>query len=367
MAPGSPRPPRILVLWAEESSPNLGVAALARGSRDLLRRIYPGAEFTFANYGARPAEVPWGRPRSLLRERVLPRYGMQDYFGDFDLIWDTRSGDSFADIYGLGRHITMSTVHEFARETGAPVVMAPQTIGPFGTRRGRALARWNLNRSHLVFARDPRSAAEAIALRRPADMTATDLVFAIDQPEPGPQRDVLVNVSGLLWQTNPHVDAAAYRRTVLELVERLHADGRAVTLLAHVLDNPSSDNDVPAVREFARHFRGDLEVVVPTDLDSVRAIIAGANILIGSRMHACLNALSVGVPAIPLAYSRKFAPLLDSVGWSAGFDLRSDDLGVLPRQIVKATAELTAAQARETANAGRQSLDGLGDLLQDLA
>lgn len=367
MTPGSRRPPRILVLWAEESSPNLGVAALARGSRDLLRRIHPGAEFIFANYGARPAEVPWGRPRSLLRERVLPRYGMQDYFGDFDLIWDTRSGDSFADIYGLGRHITMSTVHEFAREAGAPVVMAPQTIGPFGTRRGRALARWNLNRSHLVFARDPRSAAEATALRRPADMTAADLVFAIDQPEPGPQRDVLVNVSGLLWQTNPHVDAAAYRRTVLELVERLRADGRVVTLLAHVLDNPSPDNDVPAVRELAREFGEDLEVVVPTDLDSVRETIAGANILIGSRMHACLNALSVGIPAIPLAYSRKFAPLLDSVGWSAGFDLRADDLGVMPRQVVRLTAELTAAQARETANAGRHSLDGLGVLLQDRA
>ena len=45
--------------------------------------------------------------------------------------------------------------------------------------------------------------------------------------------------------------------------------------------------------------------------------------MIGSRMHACLNALSVGTPAIPLAYSRKFAPLLGDLGWAHVVDLRT--------------------------------------------
>jgi polysaccharide pyruvyl transferase WcaK-like protein len=40
-------------------------------------------------------------------------------------------------------------------------------------------------------------------------------------------------------------------------------------------------------------------------------------------MHACLNALSGGVPAVPLAYSRKFAPLLAQLGWTYGVDLRT--------------------------------------------
>src|SRR5699024_8958051 len=56
MTAQSVTPPRILVLWASESATNLGVAALARGSRDLLQRVSPGAEITFANYGARPAQ-----------------------------------------------------------------------------------------------------------------------------------------------------------------------------------------------------------------------------------------------------------------------------------------------------------------------
>lgn len=361
----SNRRPRILVLWADESSPNLGVAVLARGSHDLLRQAFPEADISFANYGARPREIPWGRPRSLLRERVLPRYGMQEYFKGFDLIWDTRSGDSFSDIYGLGRHLTMSTVHEMARQAGSTIVMAPQTIGPFTTRRGRLLASRTLRRSALVVARDPHSAHAAEDLGREPDLTTADLVFAIGQPAPGPQRDVLLNVSGLLWHENPHVSSAGYRRVVREALDGLRAEGREVALLAHVLDTPNPDNDVPAIRALADEVDGDVEVIVPSDLDSARETIAGANVLIGSRMHACLNALSVGVPAVPLAYSRKFAPLLNSVGWTTGFDLRSDDLAALPRKIVSTVASLDPADAAAAAAMGRASLDVVRDMLQE--
>ena len=121
-----------------------------------------------------------------------------------------------------------------------------------------------------------------------------------------------------------------------------------------------------AQEELAGQVGGDLEVVVPTDLDSVRETIAGARLLIGSRMHACLNALSVGTPAIPLAYSRKFAPLLDSVGWTTGFDLRTDDPATLPPQIVAAAWKVTAGQARAASAAGRQSLDALQARVQGL-
>lgn len=356
--------PRILVLWAEESSPNLGVAVLARGSRDLLRRIAPDAEIVFANYGARPPQVPWGRPRSLVRERVLPRFGMQQYLRSFDLVWDTRSGDSFADIYGVDRHLTMSLVHEFAVQAGTPVVMAPQTVGPFDTRRGRLLGRRTLHRSSAVLARDPDSASAAAALDRPADAVTADLVFAIDQPAPGPERDVLFNVSGLLWQENPHVDSRSYREVVRETISGLRSAGREVTLLAHVLDSPHPDNDVPVVRELAAEHGGELDVVVPTGLDDVRSTIFGASVLIGSRMHACLNALSVGVPAVPLAYSRKFAPLLSSVGWEVGFDLQRDDPALLPEQIVKEVAQADAVAATAAAARGRASLDAAADVLR---
>ena len=342
---------RILVLWAGEVNPNLGVRALGRGSRDLLRKVWPDAEFSYADFGQRPRELPWGRPRSLLRERVTGRLGMQRWLGGFDLVWDTRSGDSFADIYGLGRHTVMSMVHEFARQAGVPVVMAPQTIGPFHTRRGRAIARRTLRRSRFVFARDPASSDAASGLGRPVDALVTDLVFGIDQPAPVERRDVLVNVSGLLWNPNSHVDNERYRVAVRTIIRGLLATGRSVTLLSHVLDSGDADNDVPTAKALAEEFAGEITVYVPSGLDDAREVIASSNLLIGARMHACLNALSTGVPAVAMAYSRKFEPLMRSIDWPYSVSLGSEDLagvvlGFAAEETLRAKAEASQAKGQ---------------------
>lgn len=311
---------RVLVLWAHEDSPNLGVAALARGSHELLRSAWPDADFTFVNFGRRPEWFFIGSPRAMLRERLTGRHGMRRALADFDVVWDTRSGDSFTDIYGQGRDRLMSTIYEMAVRAGAHGVLAPQTIGPFDTAQGRRRARRTLGASTLAFARDPQSAAAAEILGRPVDDTIADVVFALpSQPVPT-TTDVLLNVSGLLWQDNPHVDAAEYRHTVREVAEALRGEGREVTLLAHVVESSVPDSDAAVVRGLAAEL--DLPFHIPDGLDDVRGVIASSRLVIAARMHACLNALSQGVPAIPMAYSRKFAPLLNSIGWERGVDLR---------------------------------------------
>ena len=334
---------RVLVLWATEASPNLGVRVLAEGTAALVHRVWPSADITFHNYGEREPHLPIGRLRSLMWERVLGRRGMQDWLRGFDLIVDTRSGDSFSDIYGLHRHAVMTAVAEFAVQAGVPVVLGPQTIGPFRTLTGRALARRTLSRVSLVLARDERSALLAEKLVRTRVVRTTDVVFALPVPAPSARRDVILNVSGLLWNENPHVDSELYRATLARTHDTLVASGRTVSILAHVVESGNADSDAHAAHEFAAR-AGDAEVVIPRGLGDVRATLAGATSIIGSRMHACLNALSVGTPAVPLAYSDKFAPLLDGVGWEHTVDLR--DGGDVASRVL---AELRAAEAHDTA------------------
>lgn len=313
---------KALVLWADDRSPNLGVRALASGTERLLQAASPGIDVTFHNFGRPIPQLPVGRFTSLARERVTGRHGMQRWLGDFDVIVDTRAGDSFADLYGLRRLTMMSAIAECAAEAGTPVVLGPQTIGPFRTRRGRVLARHSLRRARVVMARDSASARYAEKLGHPVDALATDVVFALAQPTVPRTRDVVLNISGLLWNGNPHVDSTDYRRTITDLVKHLRSDGREVSLLAHVLDSPSPDNDIPAIRDFATRHLPDAEIIVPSGLDDVREVVASAQVVIASRMHACLNALSVGTPAVPLAYSRKFGPLLGDLGWNETVELR---------------------------------------------
>ena len=152
------------------------------------------------------------------------------------------------------------------------------------------------------------------------------------------------------------LDSGQYRETVVRVYRQLRAQGRDITLLAHVLDSPVADNDVPALHAFAEVTGHTGEVLVPTTLDEARSALAGAQLVVGSRMHACLNALSVGTPAIPLAYSRKFAPLLNDLGWSHSVDLRTspDPAGQL---LSLADADDLQRRARATQDRARELLE----------
>lgn len=357
---------RILVGWAGDVSPNLGVRALGRGSADLLRSVWPDAEIEFMDFGNRPPAIPWGRPRSLVRERLTGKAGMMDWLSGFDLYWDTRSGDSFADIYGPHRHAKMALVHEFAVQAGVVGVLAPQTIGPFGSTLGRAYARRNLQRSALAFARDPVSAAAADRLGRPVDALTTDLVFGISQPVSTGDHDVLLNVSGLLWKQSAHVDHESYQRAVRTIIDRLLDDGRSVTLLPHVLDSHDPDNDVPVSRQLQSEFEGRIGLHVPADLDDARSAIAGAQVVIGARMHACLNALSTGTPAIAMAYSRKFQPLMTELDWPHVVSLAESPRAGEDVLEALGTPHL-AERARASMALGQELIAGASDRLRDVA
>lgn len=314
---------RVLVLWANDRSPNVGVRVLARGTEALAQRIWPDAEVTFHNYGDRAAPVRLGSLRALAKEAVTRKAGLAEWFREFDVVVDTRAGDSFTSIYGFRRLVTMGAVSEFARRAGVPVVLGPQTIGPFDTRLSRLVARRSLTAARSVMVRDRVSSNTAERLGRRVDVCTTDVVFALDVPVRTASRDVILNISGLLWQSDTHLDKHAYRATVKAVYDALVAEGRRVSLLAHVLDSPNVDNDVPALLAFHEDYAPEAEMVVPASLPEVREVLAGASILIGSRMHACLNALSVGTPAVALAYSRKFEPLFADIGWQHSVDLGS--------------------------------------------
>ena len=344
---------RALVLWADHRSSNLGVRVLAAGAAALVEQVHPGAQIVHLHYGSGTAPTPVGDWRRLVRSRVDPREPLRDWLAGFELVVDTRAGDSFSDMYGLRRLATHSLLARLVASTSTPLVMAPQTIGPFASRRARAVGRRSMKDARLVMSRDSASAAYARSLRRPVDVESTDVVFALPRPAVATSRDVVLNVSGLLWAENPHVDHVAYRRAVTDVARGLVADGRRLSLLAHVLDSPVADNDVPAVKELAELLDdGDVELVVPDDLDDVRAVTASARLVVGSRMHACLNALSTGTPAVPLAYSRKFEPLLKDLGWQHTVDLRTAEdpaAAVLALSRLDLTSEVdhTLARAQE--------------------
>ena len=356
---------RVLVLWADDRSPNLGVRVLGAGAAALAQEAFCGSEVIHLSNGLDTAPMRVGDWHALAKEAVTGTRGLVRWLRGFDLAVDMRGGDSFADLYGLSRLWTMNLLGELVRRAGVPIVLGPQTIGPFQTRTGRLLGRRALRTASAVLARDSLSRDYGRMLGTTPTL-ASDVVFGLPAPEAAEPRDVVLNVSGLLWNNNPHVDSAHYRNTVRELAEQLLGSGRRVSLLAHVLDSPSPDNDVPAVNALADALGGQSEVIVPDGLESLRAVLGSAQVVIGSRMHACLNALSCGTPAVPLAYSRKFTPLLADIGWPWSVDLRDTPQPV--EKVLEAVASPgLAVAAKNTQKLGRQGLDTAVEVLRSVA
>ncbi|MEK8073583.1 polysaccharide pyruvyl transferase family protein [Rhodococcoides navarretei] len=310
------------MLWADPAAENLGLQALAAGVRAVAGRTWGECEVTFHSHNTLATPL---RRKLALQDIGRRRGPIVGYLRQFDVVMDTGGGDSFTDIYGIQRLLLMAYVQRACRKAKVSLVMTPQTIGPFRTYLGRVVASRLLTNVDVLCTRDPISSQVATGLGRTPDLLATDMAFSLPRPTAVEQRDVVLNVSGLLWQSNPHVDSVRYKANVVDLVDRLLAADRRVTLLAHVLDSPVPDNDVPAVYEAADAISGEVEIVIPKDLEEARRVLAGSRVLVGSRMHSAINALSVGVPAISWSYSRKFGPLMDALGWQHTIDLTTGD------------------------------------------
>jgi colanic acid/amylovoran biosynthesis protein WcaK/AmsJ len=338
--------PRVLVMWADNSAANLGLRVLASGNAALLTQASGEAlDVDYQDFGPGDSLVSFGT-RSILRDIGRRNGPIKTKLRGYTMILDTGAGDSFADIYGFKRLAFIAYAHWMMRRLHLPLVLGPQTIGPFNTVIGRMIARRSLRQAALVMTRDDASAKYAEqTLGRRVDVVGTDVVFMLPtSAQPTRSRDVILNVSGLLWFGDDHVDSQYYREQVRSFVEAIESSGRTVSLLAHVVNSSQGNDDIDAIKSVASTLsRPDIELLIPRDLGEARSYIASGTFLVGARMHACLNALSQGVPAIPWAYSRKFEPLLSAVGWPHVLDLRSG--GAIGRQ--SAQMILDAETSRE--------------------
>ena len=359
---------RALVLWSDNESANLGVRVLAQGAKQLALDAWPDAEISYQGLGR--SSNGFRVTTAMMRRDIGRRKGpIKQWLRQYDVILDTGAGDSFTDIYGLGRLSKLVYIQLVAKRLRIPLVLTPQTIGPFNSRRGRLAASRSIRAAALVVTRDHASEEFARSLGRRQIVASSDLVFALRPPESTIRRDVVFNVSGLLWSGDSHVDSAKYKQAVHALLQGLLSEGRKVTLFAHVLANHTTDSDAPVLAELSEQYGNRVDVCIPASLDEARSVLSSANVVVGSRMHACLNALSTGTPAIAWAYSRKFAPLLRDVGWEHTIDLRSDE------QVVERTMDLLslprstelASEAALVARNGALKLDSVVQHLKGLA
>jgi len=325
------------LLWQTLDHPNLGVDALTRANIVILSAACARAGVTpefvlLGTPGPRLPEEPYvrqgGNPGS--KWVVLGRGPFVDDINRCDIVFDTSEGDSFTDIYGWKRCILQSGSKLIAMRGGRPLVLSPQTIGPFNKSWSRALARHVIGRARLTFARDHLSteALHGLGIRDRIDEVidvAFRLPFTRSERIAGDRIGVGVNVSGLMYLAAERFQMTIdYPGFIRALLAKLTArDDVEVWLVPHVLADCSEDDDAAVNRLIQAEFpSAKLAPVFKTSVEA-KSFISGLDVFTGARMHACIAAFSSGVPVVPIAYSRKFNGLFLSLNYSRFVDGRA--------------------------------------------
>lgn len=368
----------VAILGASISVGNRGVKALGTSLVNLCARMMPHADI-WLMIGHRRREKAQLRVAGKLRDveiincRLSPRAKLREHLGWIifasilyrlipwkhlraalsrftpwissleraSLVGDIRGGDSFSDLYGMRRFLEGFFIAWTAVLVKGSIVQFPQTFGPYRSVLSRVTARYLLNRSWVVMARDMESQRLVERLVPGKEVVlCPDVAFSLEALKPEhiqvePQYDsegelpsklIGINVNGLMYnggytRNNMFGLRMDYRELLPRLVEVLLADFQGeVWLVPHTYGPPGNvESDPDACRQvymaLGEDSRGRVRVVTGNyDCHELKWLIGQCDFFIGSRMHSCIAALSQGVPCIGIAYSRKFQGVFETVG-----------------------------------------------------
>lgn len=330
-----------------------------------------------------------------------------------DAVLDISGGDSFTDLYGAWRFRQVTLPKIIALENRKPLILLPQTYGPFRTAKAHRVARRIVRGAAMAWARDARSFEILQDLLGPQHFDpvrhrlGVDVAFALPAHEPhndrlpAPMRYWLgrgddepplvgLNVSGLIW----HNVAAArtrygfwadYREAIVRLLDRLLSDAAhpRILLVPHVLTPEGHYESDPHACRLAmqaalerRPDAADRIAIVPPDFDAceMKWIISRCDWFCGTRMHSTIAALSSGVPAAAIAYSDKTKGVFETCGLGeAVVDPRTMDAKTCAGGLLRlfdCRNSLSATLARQLPNVRKQAehqMDEIVRYIQGLA
>lgn len=278
------------------------------------------------------------------RKRWLRRNPYLNAIVSARAVMDITGGDSFSDIYGLSRLARGWLEKKLVLLCGADLILLPQTYGPFRRPVAGAMARNILSRATKIFSRDTESLEEIKRLMngraRPAKpefcpdvafvlaaiRPDTDQTTRIEQLKAEKLQIVGLNISGLLYNGghtgNNEFGLRVDYRTLVKKIISMFAGGAdcRVLLVPHVIPKDFAvENDLVACEEVWRTLslseQGKVIVLDGKyDQSEVKYLIGLCDFFMGARMHSTIAALSQNVPAVGMAYSKKFAGVFQTAG-----------------------------------------------------
>jgi len=324
------------LLWHSASSGNLGVGALTLADLDIATKVAKkvGLEPHFTLLSMRdgdtaPITPPEVNIFPIDSRAMLSPSGYWKQLGQLDCILDIGAGDSFAEIYGVKRFGFLWLTKYLAIRRKVPLILAPQTIGPFTRTPYKQLAAITMNRSDAVLSRDTQSLEVAQSMSPHANnMLAVDVAFVLPFTDQSAKRHGQtlrfgLNVSGLLYheaETGRNRFGLSYDYKLFThfLIEQLlQRENVEVHLVPHATSKGDpTDDDGRRADILVEQYPQLIRVPNFPGPSEAKSYISSLDFLVAGRMHACIGAYSAGTPVVPIAYSRKFSGLFGMLGYN---------------------------------------------------
>lgn len=262
---------------------------------------------------------------------------------DIDVVLDA-SGFTYGDQWNnLMLKQTAIEVCRLRRKTKHYIFM-PQALGPFSNQANQKSANSAFSNASLVFARDKKSfnyvkgVDSTLLVEKAPDFTNL-LVPTLDQRYEYLRNAVAVvpNSKMLSEKNNSQAWRDNYIKILIETINILASLKLNVFLLNH-----EGEADHLLCAEINQHLMHPIDIVSPDDSLQVKAIIGQCKLVVCSRYHGCVSALSQQVPCIATSWSHKYEELYDDYHQLAllmSADVMGESLQQFIHTVVKGLAE----------------------------
>ena len=242
------------------------------------------------------------------------------------------SGFLYVDKRGPSGALKLTSLTLMAEAEGVPYIYLPQTFGPFTISKLRRGTKKAADASSLLYTRDAQSREHvAKLLGQPVERVkqSPDMAFLFkgDPPSPDAIRALGLDPDKPILGVSPNVRVYErstgkeadnkYIRALTRTIQHFADKGVQVLLLPHEMWQDEGKTDDRTLCEM-------LQRNVPSDLvknvsgmptaEELKSLIGSCEMLIGSRFHSLVAALSQGVPAVAVGWAHKYPELLREFG-----------------------------------------------------
>ena len=241
----------------------------------------------------------------MIPEVLRRRYGVV-INNEIDVVLDA-SGFAYGEQWGVDKLMErLSREIVRLKQQGKKVILLPQAFGPFPGGKFKKEMAVVLDNADAIYARDRVSKSYLDEIQADKARLFPDFTNLVKVGVAGGPRDICVIPNHKMISMGGEKN---YQEMLVRLVGDLLESGRTVSLLLH---EGKKDKDIADF--IVDTYKGQVELLQSNDPLEIKALIGSFSIVVSSRFHGLVSALSQNIPAVATGWSHKYRELMVDYG-----------------------------------------------------